>query len=426
MNVHTGSRRGRHLLRPDGAGARSGRLTARLLSWAPSRLFHRLLDRVDAGLSVGSIEGHLPDGTVRLLGGRGDGPHVVVHLHEWRAMLRLAASGSVGWYDAWARGEWASPDPVALFDVIMRNATALGDTARARGPSRWIARMLHALRRNSRAGSRRNIMAHYDLGNDFYASWLDDHMVYSSARFAEPGLSLEAAQVAKIDAALDRLDLHSGARLLEIGCGWGALGVRAVERHDALYRGITLSPAQADVARGALAQPIASGHAAIDLVDYRDVDGQYDAIASIEMVEAVGQRYWPAYLDVIAARLRPGGRAAIQYIAIDDALFDAYAASADFIQTHVFPGGCLISESRFAALAAERGLDWRDVDRFGADYAETLKQWRDRFDLAVAERRIGAGFDAQFIDLWRYYLMYCEGGFRSGRIWVAQVTLVKN
>lgn len=425
MNTHVSPRRGKELLRADRA-YRAGGMAARLIGMAPSFLFHQMLDRIDAGLIAGTIEGHLPDGSVRLIGGRGGGPTAIVHLHSWAALARLALSGSVGWYRAWEKGEWSSPDPVPLFDLFMRNGEALGNVARAHGPSRWLHRALHALRRNDRRGARRNIHAHYDLGNDFYRLWLDHGMNYSSALFTDAGQSLEEAQAAKVDAILDRLDLRSGARLLEIGCGWGALAERAVERHDVIYTGITLSPSQAEVADARLAAVDLSGRSRIELCDYRDVQGPVDAIASVEMVEAVGEAYWPAYLDTIARLLRPGGKAAIQYISINDALFERYAASSDFIQAYIFPGGCLISESRFRALAEARGLEWRDVRRFGGDYAETLRQWRERFDAAAAADRLPSGFDARFVGLWRYYLQYCEGGFRGGGIDVAQVTLEKS
>lgn len=424
MNTHVSPRRGKELLRADRA-FRSGGGLARLISLAPAGFFHRRLDQIDSGLVYGTLEGHLPDGSVRILGGRGKGPTAVVHLHSWAAIVRLALSGSVGWYRAWDLGEWSSPDPVPLFDLFMRNGETLGNSGRARGPLRWLNRAAHFLNRNSRAGSRRNIHAHYDLGNDFYRLWLDRGLNYSSALFDDPGMSLEEAQTAKIDAILDRLDLRSGGRLLEIGCGWGALAERAVERHDVLYTGITLSPSQAQVADDRLQAIDLTGRSRIEICDYRDAKGPYDAIASVEMVEAVGQAYWPAYLDAIARLLRPGGRAAIQYILINDALFERYAASSDFIQAYIFPGGCLISESRFRALVEERGLAWRDAKHFGGCYAETLRQWRERFDAAVGAGQLPAGFDERFVRLWRYYLQYCEGGFHGGGIDVAQVTLEK-
>lgn len=410
--------RGRHLVKAD-AGAIPGGLLARILRRAPAPFFHRLVGRLDDAMDFGSITGDLPDGTTRIVGGRGEGPQAHVRIHSWAALARLLVAGSNGWFRAWMAGEWSSDDPVAVIAAFSANRRRLASIGRAQGPLRWIARARHALRRNDRSGSRRNIVAHYDLGNDFYAAWLDPAMVYSSALFA-PGDDLAAAQTRKIDAALDRLELSPGQRLLEIGCGWGALGARAIERFGVAYTGLTLSDAQAEWARECL--PV---DAEIALRDYRDQRGTFDAIASIEMVEAVGQDYWPAYLDAIAARLKPGGRAAIQYIAIDDAIFDAYAANADFIQTYIFPGGCLLSQSRFRALAEARGLEWRDQHSFALDYARTLAEWRTNYEAALADGRLPGDFPPDFHELWRYYLIYCEAGFRGGGIDVAQVTLVK-
>ena len=398
---------------------RSERWTSRL---AASHL-HRLLDRIDAGLEKGSLEAVLPDGSIRILGGRADGPVCQVRLVRWRALLRLIAGGSAGWYRAWAAGEWTSSDPVPLFALFMANAVTLGNVARRNGPGRWVGRFLHWARRNDRKGSRRNIAYHYDLGNDFYSLWLDRQMHYSSALFRDPDdptESLERGQQRKVDAILDRLGLKDGGSLLEIGCGWGGLAEQAMARCRISYDGLTLSAEQAAYARERLGPG-----ANILLTDYRDVQGQFDAIASVEMVEAVGQEYWPAYLGAISRLLKPGGRAAIQYILIDDAIFGKYARSADFIQTYIFPGGMLISESRFRALAATNGLAWHEVTHFGLHYAETLRRWRERFDLIVDRGLLPPSFDQHFVALWRYYLMYCEGGFRGGMINVAQVTLVK-
>lgn len=385
--------------------------------------FHRLLDHIDQGLERGSLLAVLPGGSQRLLGSRSAGPACEVHLLRWRALFRLMAGGSAGWYRAWEKGEWTSPDPVPLFELFMVNALALGNVARPRGPARWLGQLAHWTRRNSRKGSRRNIAYHYDLGNDFYSLWLDKGMHYSSALFRDKddrAENLEQAQRRKVDAILDRVDLRDGSSLLEIGCGWGGLAEQAMERWNLRYHGLTLSVEQAQYARDRLGPG-----AEIILQDYRDARGQYDAIASVEMIEAVGQRYWPDYVEAIERLLRPGGRAAIQYILIDDAIFEGYARGADFIQTYIFPGGMLISESRLRALAEAGGLEWRDVSRFGTHYAETLRRWRERFEAAVDRGELPASFDQHFVDLWRYYLMYCEGGFRSGAIDVAQVTLVK-
>jgi cyclopropane-fatty-acyl-phospholipid synthase len=389
-------------------------------------LFHRVLDRIDNGLVAGSLAAHLPDGRSRLLGGRAPGPAAVVDLRSWRALVRLATGGSAGWYVAWAKGEWTSPDPTELFALFMRNRVTLGGTARSGGVMRLLRRVSNSRRRNSRTGARRNIEFHYDLGNDFYRLWLDPSLMYSSALFAEPvsgAESLEAAQATKIEAILDRLAVAPGDRVLEIGCGWGAFAEAAARRGLAVDA-ITLSAEQELAVNDRIASAGLDG-VTVSRTDYRDVTGRYDAVASIEMVEAVGQDYWPAYLEAIARALKPGGRGALQYITIDDAIFEAYADNVDFIQRFIFPGGMLLSERRFRAVAEAHGLEWRDTRTFGLHYAETLRRWRVAFDAAVEGGRLPAKFDRGFIDLWRYYLMYCEGGFRGGGIDVAQVTLVK-
>jgi cyclopropane-fatty-acyl-phospholipid synthase len=394
---------------------------------------HRLLDRIDRGLDRGSIEATLPDGTTRLLGGCAPGFDAVVHLKSYRALVRLAAGGSVGWYQAWEADEWSSPDPVQLFALFMDCAGRLGNAARASGPWRCLAKLAHRKHRNTREGSQRNIHAHYDLGNDFYQQWLGETMIYSSAMYLRgaPGPSaasqffepLDLAQSAKVSAILQRLDLKPGDRALEIGCGWGTLAAFMAEAHDVHVDAISLSDEQLAYARERW--NVASGSVDYRKQDYRDVSGTYDAIASVEMVEAVGREYWGEFLDCLVRNLKPGGRAALQYIAIRDELFESYARGPDFIQTYIFPGGMLLNEPEFRALAEERGLAWEDKVGFGKDYARTLAQWRSNFDAAVDDGRMPAGFDRRFVNLWRYYLMYCEGGFAGGGIEVAQVTLVR-
>lgn len=421
MNAQTPIR-GRHLV----AGGRNISATGRWAARFFAGSFNKAVDRIDRGLVSGAIHATLPDGSSRKVGGRGQGPVARIHLKSWNALVRLATAGSIGWYEAWVAGEWDSPDPVVIFDLFMRNADTLGDVGRAKGPWRWAGRLLNIARRNSRAQARRNIAAHYDLGNDFYRLWLDETMSYSSALWdgIADDAPLAEAQANKVDRLGARLALKPGNEVLEIGCGWGFLARRLAETSCAHVTGISLSDEQLDWARDELAGSRLTG---IEYrhQDYRDVEGQFDAIASVEMVEAVGREYWPSYFDCISRCLRPGGRAALQYISIRDELFDAYSASADFIQAYVFPGGLLISEREFRALAAERGLTWEDQHDFGPDYARTLKLWREALDRAVDDEKLPAGFDRRFIDLWRYYLMYCEGGFRGGGINVAQVTLVK-
>ena len=393
------STRGEHLVRADRRFTTGGGLVARLSAPAITRV----LDQIDRRLECGGLETMLPDGSKRRLGFRARGAHAVVHISRWMALVRLATSGSVGWYKAWALGEWSSPDPVALFEIFSANAAPLGDIGRAKGAFRWVNALAHRMRDNAPRKARQNIAAHYDLGNDFYSAWLDATMTYSSARFASPDDGLEAAQLRKIHTLLDRVDLRPGHRLLDIGCGWG-----------------TLAWAERKIGEAGL-----SGQIEIRLQDYRDTAEQFDAVASVEMVEAVGQRWWGAYLDSIARNLKSGGRAALQFISIRHHMFEGYARNADFIQTYIFPGGCLLDEPQFAGLASERGLSWEDRDGFGRDYAETLKRWRERYNQAVARGAL-KGFAEPFHDLWRYYLMYCEGGFRGGAIDVAQVTMIRS
>jgi cyclopropane-fatty-acyl-phospholipid synthase len=431
--------RGAHLVRSGSLFVNGSGVLGRLFS----RGMAPLLDQLDDRLEVGGIETRLPDGSERRIGFHSAGPVAIVHLKSWYALVRLATSGSIGWYRAWAKGEWSSPDPVPLFALFMANAEALGDLGRAKGSARWYNRLRHRRKDNDLARARENIAAHYDLGNDFYREWLDPTMSYSSARFSPTplvpsevegrvstsldtngnGQALEQAQRRKISMLLDRLDLKPGMRLLEIGCGWGSLAIEAARR-GAQVVGLTLSAEQKSWADAKIADANLSDRIDIRMQDYRQISEQFDAIASVEMVEAVGERWWPAYLDTIARNLKPGGRAALQYISIDHRLFESYSRNADFIQAYIFPGGMLIDEPKFEALARERGLGWQDREGFGPDYAKTLKIWRERYDAAVHEGRL-SGFDEHFHNLWRYYLMYCEGGFRGGGIDVAQVTMVK-
>ena len=413
------STRGEHLVRADRGFATGGGLVARLTAPAIAKV----LDEIHARLACGGIELTLPGGAQRRLGFHAKGPKAVVRLSSWLSLVRLATSGSVGWYKAWALGEWSSPNPVTVFELFSANAVALGNVGRAKGPFRWVNAIAHRLRDNRPRKARQNIAAHYDLGNDFYAAWLDATMTYSSARFAAPGERLEDAQLRKVQTLLDRLELQPGQRLLEIGCGWGTLAIEAAKRGVTVV-GLTLSTEQKSWADRKIAEAGFADRIEIRLQDYRETAERFDAVASVEMVEAVGRRWWGAYLDSTARNLKPGGRAALQFISMDDRIFEGYARNADFIQTYIFPGGLLVDEPDFEALARDRGLSWEHREGFGRDYAETLRRWRERYDAAVARGAL-QGFDERFHNLWRYYLMYCEGAFRGGSIDVAQVTMVK-
>ena len=413
MNAH--GIRGERLV---SAGSRFAALPG-YLSRLAAPGFRAVLDRIDDGLVSGSLLAHLPDGTVRMLGGRQPGFAVTVYLHDWRALLRLATGGSIGWYQAYALGEWEADDPVQLFALFTANARTLGSTARSAGPVRWASKLAHWFNRNSRTGSARNIAAHYDLGNDFYRAWLGESMTYSSALDVadEAAGGLEVAQQRKLDAICNRLG--PARDVLEIGCGWGSLARRLAAR------GMTVTAISLSEEQLAWARPRSSPAIEYRLQDYRDAHGRYDAIACVEMVEALGRENWPSFIACLDRNLAPGGRAAIQYIAMADDVFETYASSVDFIQAFVFPGGLLIKASEFRRIAEGAGFAWQDQRAFGSDYAETLAVWRSNFDAAVEEGRLPPGFDQRFVSLWRYYLAYCEGGFRSGLIDVHQVTLVK-
>jgi cyclopropane-fatty-acyl-phospholipid synthase len=413
------STRGEHLVRADRRFATGGGALARLAAPAVSKMFAE----IDRGLQRGGLEIKLPNGEQRRIGFRAPGASATVQLSSWMALVRLATSGSVGWYKAWALDEWSSPDPVAIFELFSQNAVPLGDIGRAKGPFRWINALAHRLRDNAPRKAQQNIAAHYDLGNDFYSAWLDETMTYSSARFASPHDSLEDAQQRKVALLLDRLRIKPRQRLLEIGCGWGSLAIAAARR-GANVVGLTLSKEQKAWADEKIARAGLSSQIEIRLQDYRETDEQFDAVASVEMVEAVGQRWWGVYLDSIARNLKARGRAALQYISIDHRLFESYARNPDFIQTYIFPGGMLLDEPTFEGLARERGLALEHREGLRLDYAETLRRWRNRYNLAVARGELDE-FGEPFHKLWRYYLMYCEGGFRGGAIDVAQVTMVK-
>lgn len=289
-----------------------------------------------------------------------------------------------------------------------------------------LYRLKHLLHRNSRAGSRKNIHAHYDIGNDFYRLWLDCGMSYSSAVFAPgaDGGDLEQAQSAKYRRIVAQLALAPGASVLEIGCGWGGFAETAAREARVHVTGLTLSAEQLAYARARLDAAGLAHAADLRLCDYRDSDGRYDAIASIEMFEAVGERYWPDYFACLARNLKPGGRACIQTIVIDDALFERYRKGSDFIQQYIFPGGMLPSPSAFRAQAARHGLQVVDEFSFGLDYADTLLLWREAFK-RQREAIEAQGFDQRFMLTWEFYLAYCEAAFRAGSTNVTQFTLLK-
>ena len=376
-----------------------------------------------AGLRHGQLTLQLPGGAVRHFGDPAAQPHGQLQLHDWRALSAALHSGDIGFAEAWIDGQWSTPDLPALLKVLAANRGALDDAIFGRWWGRLAYRLRHLLRRNTRANSRRNIHAHYDLGNDFYRLWLDETMNYSSAWFnGQPELPLPEAQRAKVERVLQQAGVQAGSRVLEIGCGWGALA-EAATRRGAHLTGVTLSTEQLQWAQQRLAGLGMQDLADLRLQDYRDIDdGPYDAICSVEMIEAVGREYWPTYFQALSGLLAPGGRVCLQSIVIRDELFERYLQGTDFIQQFIFPGGCLPSPGELQRQAAAAGLRVRDTLSFGPDYGRTCALWRERF-LAVLPQVRALGFDERFIRTWEFYLAYCEAGFVQGDIDVLHVTL---
>jgi cyclopropane-fatty-acyl-phospholipid synthase len=369
----------------------------------------KLLASLVANIVSGTLTVVMPDGRSLRHQGPDPGPEAVLVLHRWRAITRLLFGADNGFATAFVHGDWSSPDLVALLELAARNLKHIPGATGGPAPVRLFHRLLHMARANTRAGSRRNIVAHYDLGNDFYSHWLDSGMNYSSALYTQPGMSLEMAQDAKHSLVLEMLGSRSGDKVLEIGCGWGSLASKLADI-GAVVTGITLSPAQLAHASARL-----GNRARLLLQDYRDIDGCFDRIVSIEMIEAVGEAYWPVYFDKLRKSLTPGGVVVIQAITIADEWLPAYRRAADFIQRYIFPGGMLPSPGEIARLSAEHGLSLTDYHGFGASYALTLAEWRARFHAAWPQLT-ALGFETGFRRLWDYYLAYCEAGFRSGRI----------
>lgn len=357
-------------------------------------------------------------------------PHAQLHVHQWTLFAAVLKSGDIGLAESYIAGDWSTPDLVALLHLLGANRAALQAVVYGHWWGRLAYRLKHLVQRNSRAGSRKNIHAHYDLGNDFYRLWLDETMNYSSAWFnGHPEMPMPLAQTAKVCRALDQAGVTPGSRVLEIGCGWGALAEQASVHYGAQVVGVTLSTEQLHWARQRLQRQgvsVGAGQTAdLRLQDYRDVtDAPFDAICSIEMVEAVGQAYWPQYFQAVQRLLKPGGKACIQSIVIRDELFARYVGATDFIQQYIFPGGCLPSPTAFREQARQAGLVVCQELAFGRDYAHTLHQWRAAFH-ARRQAVLALGFDERFMRLWDFYLAYCEAAFLSGDIDLVQFTLDK-
>ncbi len=449
---------------------------------AAARTVLKLLQR----LTHGSLAVQLPDGSMQFFGTHGAQPHAALRLSNWKSCSAALKSGDIGFAESYIAGDWTTPNLTELLRVLVANRKQVEDVVYGSWAGRLLYRIKHLLNRNTKANSQKNIHAHYDLGNAFYGLWLDDTMNYSSALFAgDLTQTMQQAQNAKVRRALSMAGVTPGSRVLEIGCGWGALAEMATTEFDASVTGVTLSTeqlafAQARMARlgvadtrgqfsegpppgsGTAAEPklapsglsaaapilpaqdgtvrraVASGiglssvareatsmGAQLRLQDYRDItDAPFDAICSIEMVEAVGREYWPTYFQALHKLLKPGGRACVQSIVIDDALFERYLTSTDFIQQYIFPGGCLPCPREFRAQARAAGFDVVDEFSFGHDYAETLKRWREKF-MHEKKQVLANGFDERFIRIWEFYLAYCEAAFAENNTDVVQYTLQK-
>jgi cyclopropane-fatty-acyl-phospholipid synthase len=385
-----------------------------------ARLVRRLVPRLD----FGSLRVMLPNGDVVSIAGREPGPHATITLRRWRTLRRVATGGDIGFAEAYIAGEWTSADLVGLLRLAARNAASMRRADGGWWLWRAIERLRHNGRANSRSGSRRNIMAHYDLGNAFYARWLDGAMQYSSALYADAAETLESAQQRKLARIAGLLELAGGESVLEIGCGWGGLAERLASRHAASVTALTLSPAQRAWAEKLAADSGVGARIDVRLQDYRDVEGSFDRIVSIEMLEAVGQAWWPTYFRTLRERLKPGGRAVIQVITIEEPRFETYRRTPDFVQKYVFPGGFLPSVTALKSEIAGAGLTLARSETFGLSYARTLAEWRARF-LAHWPDISSQGFDERFLRLWTYYLCYCEAAFLEGAIDVGLYVIEK-
>ena len=379
-------------------------------------------------LKHGTLTVKLPDGSVQRFG-NGEAPMASLHLINWNVCGAALRSGDIGFAESFIAGDWTTPHLTELLRVFIVNRKEVEDVFYGTWLGRFAYRIKHLLNRNTKANSQKNIHAHYDLGNAFYELWLDGTMNYSSAIFETPETSMKEAQHAKVRRALRMAQVKPGDRVLEIGCGWGALAEKATTEFDASIVGVTLSTEQLAWAQKRMQREGVAERADLRLQDYRDIgkttsDAPFDAVCSIEMVEAVGREYWPEYFATVARLLKPGGHACIQSIVIADELFDRYIASTDFIQQYIFPGGCLPCPREFRAQAKAAGFEVVDEFAFGQDYARTLQLWREDF-MAQESRILQLGFDKRFMRIWEFYLGYCEAAFKESNTDVVKYTLRK-
>jgi cyclopropane-fatty-acyl-phospholipid synthase len=385
-------------------------------------VFRSVFHKLSQSWHEGSLELVLPGGREVLIRGPQPGPTCRMVVNDYGFIRKIVMSGAIGFAETYISGQWDTPDLPLLLEVFSLNFDRIKRLCDGQPLMRLMHAVMHATRRNTRKGSRHNIHAHYDLGNAFYGAWLDPGMTYSSALFETPAQPLSEGQDAKYAALARGMGLQSGHSVLEIGCGWGGFAEFAAAQVGAQVTGVTISQAQYDFARKRLFEQGLADKADIRLMDYRDVEGRFDRVASIEMFEAVGEAYWPTYFAKVRDLLQPGGRAGLQIITIHDDLFEDYKRQADFIQKYIFPGGMLPSEQKLRLQTDAAGLDWQGITRFGADYARTLSEWAVRFQ-AAWKTIAPLGFDERFRRLWLFYLGYCEAGFRTRRTDVIQLSL---
>lgn len=379
---------------------------------------------IATGLRSGRLEVRLRDGRCFIVNSCEPGPHGVIEVINDRFARRLLFGGGIGFAEGYLEGEWTTPDLRSLLALAAENNPHLGESLRGQRTMRLLQNIGHALRRNSRRGSRRNIEHHYDLGNAFYETWLDRSMTYSSAIFEGHDKPLEEAQIAKYRSLAELSRIKPDHNVLEVGSGWGGFAEYAAKEIGCHITGITISREQFDYASQRAFEEGIADKVTFELRDYRDVEGRFDRVASIEMFEAVGEEYWPAFFGKIRETLKPGGFAGLQVITIAEHAFEGYRRGTDFIQRYIFPGGVLPSKTALAREIEGAGLSWRETFAFGQDYAKTLARWHARFEEAwpqIAE----LGFDDRFRRMWSYYLAYCEAGFRSGNTDVIQMTVAR-
>jgi cyclopropane-fatty-acyl-phospholipid synthase len=372
----------------------------------------------------GSLTFVLPSGRRLLIRGAEPGPDGILIIKDFRFVRRVLAAADIGFGEGFIAGEWDSPNLSALLEAFTLNFDRLERLVTGNRLMSAVNQLTHLFDRNTRRGARRNVHAHYDLGNTFYSRWLDPGMTYSSARFETPGQSLGEAQKYKYETLAHQIAMRPGHEVLEIGCGWGGFAEFAATEVGANVTALTISRKQYEFARKRVFEKGLGERVDIRLMDYRDVEGQFDRVASIEMFEAVGEAYWPAYFAKVRDVLSPGGLAGLQIITIRDELFSVYRRRSDFLRKYIFPGGMLPSESRLRQETDRAGLEWNAIVRFGQNYADTLAEWASAFEGAWEDIR-NLGFDERFRRLWRFYLSYCEAGMRTERTNVVQLSLAK-